>query len=165
MNLNGDDLSLFILFVNSHLQPSSQNAGLLVWGNPICLPLKYHKLLAMVNSISSKGSVKVFHPIRWDLFFLGASNLLYLPDVGRGKSGSGKLFGGGKMVVSNSATWGGGRGGHKLCRKKSKTYQVRILYKGGCCSSLPVISCQFLKRYQKSVFDCVWTWPGMKLCT
>lgn len=39
-----------------------------------------------------------------DLFFLVASNLVYLPDVRCGKSGCGELYGGGVIIVANSTT-------------------------------------------------------------
>lgn len=69
--------------------------------------------------------MKNFQLIRLDSFFVGQSNLVYLPDVGSGQSGGVELFG------------GTADGGCKRARvnyiKKSKAYSVRTLYKRGCC--------------------------------
>ena len=56
---------------------------------------------------------------------------MYLPDVGSGKSGSGKLPGGGVMIVANSATSegaasyvirkGGREGGREGGRKEGRS--------------------------------------------
>lgn len=47
----------------------------------------------MVHATFFKGLLQVFQPIRWESFFLGVSNLVYVPDVGSGESWGQGSFG------------------------------------------------------------------------